>query len=102
MGAVSFLEITTVRPSVETGLWSFALRASLCVADQSPSSLRRSRGMSALLEVKNLKVHFLVRHGLFSRMKQFVKAVDDVSFTLEAGETLGLVGESGCGKTTLG
>src|SRR5206468_9307713 len=85
-----------------TGLWSFALRASLCVAGQSPSSLRRSRCMSALLEVKNLKVHFPVRHGLFSRMKQFVKAVDDVSFTLEAGETLGLVGESGCGKTTLG
>src|SRR5213082_3407748 len=58
--------------------------------------------MSALLEVKNLEVHFSVKHGLFSRAKQFVKAVDDVSFTLESGETLGLVGESGCGKTTLG
>ena len=58
--------------------------------------------MSALLEVKNLEVHFSVKHGLFSRAKQCVKAVDDVSFTLESGETLGLVGESGCGKTTLG
>src|SRR5256712_3692750 len=58
--------------------------------------------MSALLEVKNLKVHFPFKHGLFSRAKQFVRAVDDVSFTLESGETLGLVGESGCGKTTLG
>src|SRR6266478_6896116 len=58
--------------------------------------------MSALLEVKNLKVHFPVKHGLFSRAKQFVKAVDDVSFHIEPGETLGLVGESGCGKTTLG
>jgi len=58
--------------------------------------------MSALLEVKNLKVHFPVRHGLVSRVKQFVKAVDDVSFHIAPGETLGLVGESGCGKTTLG
>src|SRR3989475_2192707 len=55
-----------------------------------------------LLEVKNLKVHFPVTRGLFSRAKQFVKAVEEVSFTLESGETLGLVGESGCGKTTLG
>jgi oligopeptide transport system ATP-binding protein len=55
-----------------------------------------------LLEAQNLKVHFPVKHRLFSRAKQFVRAVDDVSFGLEAGETLGLVGESGCGKTTLG
>ncbi len=56
----------------------------------------------ALLEVKNLKVHFPVKHGLFSRVKEHVKAVDDVSFAIQPGETLGLVGESGCGKTTLG
>jgi oligopeptide/dipeptide ABC transporter ATP-binding protein len=56
----------------------------------------------ALLEVKNLKVHFPVRHGVFSRAREFVKAVDDVSFSIEQDETLGLVGESGCGKTTLG
>jgi oligopeptide transport system ATP-binding protein len=55
-----------------------------------------------LLEVKNLKVHFPVKHGLFSRVKAQVKAVDDVSFAIKPGETLGLVGESGCGKTTLG
>src|SRR5882724_5199481 len=55
-----------------------------------------------LLEVKNLRVHFPVKHGLFSRVKEHVKAVDDVSFTIQPGETLGLVGESGCGKTTLG
>ncbi len=54
-----------------------------------------------LLEVKNVKVHFPVKHGLFSRVREFVKAVDDVSFSVEPGETLGLVGESGCGKTTL-
>ena len=55
-----------------------------------------------LLEVQNLKVHFPVKHGLFSRERAHVKAVDDVSFSIAPGETLGLVGESGCGKTTLG
>ena len=55
----------------------------------------------SLLEVKNLKVHFPVRHGIFSRVRESVKAVDGVSFRLAPGETLGLVGESGCGKSTL-
>jgi oligopeptide transport system ATP-binding protein len=55
-----------------------------------------------LLEVKNLKVYFPVKHGLFSRVQGCVKAVDDVSLHIPPGETLGLVGESGCGKTTLG
>lgn len=55
-----------------------------------------------LLEVKNLKVHFPVQRGALRRAQDFVKAVDDVSFSIAPGETLGLVGESGCGKTTLG
>ncbi len=53
-----------------------------------------------LLEVKNLKKYFTVRQGAFG--KATVKAVDDVSFQVRRGETLGIVGESGCGKTTLG
>ena len=56
----------------------------------------------SLLEVQNLKVHFPVRHGLFTRARGEVRAVDGVTLDLAAGETLGLVGESGCGKTTLG
>ena len=55
-----------------------------------------------LLEVKNLKTWFPVRRGLLQRTVGNVKAVDDVSFFVRRGETLGLVGESGCGKTTVG
>jgi oligopeptide/dipeptide ABC transporter ATP-binding protein len=54
-----------------------------------------------LLEVKNLVKHFPIRTGLLRRVTGQVRAVDDVSFTIDKGETLGLVGESGCGKTTV-
>ncbi|WP_274540077.1 ABC transporter ATP-binding protein [Clostridium thermosuccinogenes] len=55
-----------------------------------------------LLVVKDLKKHFVARKGFISKNSVYLKAVDGVSFTLKKGETLGLVGESGCGKTTLG
>lgn len=55
-----------------------------------------------LLDVRDLRKHFPVRSGLFSRRGSSVKAVDGVSFFIRKGETLGLVGESGCGKTTVG
>jgi oligopeptide/dipeptide ABC transporter ATP-binding protein len=56
----------------------------------------------ALLEIRNLKKYFPVRRGVLARVVSHVKAVDDVSFTIQKGETFGLVGESGCGKTTTG
>jgi peptide/nickel transport system ATP-binding protein len=55
-----------------------------------------------LLQVDNLQVHFPIRHGILQRTSGYVKAVDGVSLSIEKGKTLALVGESGCGKTTLG
>jgi oligopeptide transport system ATP-binding protein len=67
------------------------------------SALAHSRAHQSLLQVRNLKKHFAVSEGILSRKAAAtVKAVDDVSFTIARGETLGLVGESGCGKTTTG
>jgi oligopeptide/dipeptide ABC transporter ATP-binding protein len=57
---------------------------------------------SPLLEVRDLRTWFPIRRGILSRTVGYVKAVDGVSFDLAAGKTLGLVGESGCGKTTAG
>jgi len=56
----------------------------------------------AILQVEHLKKYFPVRRGLFQQVTGYVKAVDDLTFDLYEGETLGLVGESGCGKTTTG
>jgi oligopeptide transport system ATP-binding protein len=58
--------------------------------------------MSSLLDVRDLRMHFPVKGGLFSRTAAWCKSVDGVSLTVRPGETLGLVGESGCGKSTLG
>jgi oligopeptide transport system ATP-binding protein len=61
-----------------------------------------AKKQDVLLEVKNLKKYFPITHGLLGNKKKYVKAVDDITFSINRGETLGLVGESGCGKSTTG
>ncbi|WP_151086673.1 ABC transporter ATP-binding protein [Hymenobacter baengnokdamensis] len=82
--------VTQLRSNSDTAK-AFPVEQNLCSTVAAP-----------LLQVENLRVYFPVRKGFFSRTTEFVRAVDDVSFTIYPGETVGLVGESGCGKTTLG
>lgn len=74
------------------------------MTEQTPQSQLSSTSNSGkpLLEVKNLKMYFPIVKGIFGKISGYVKAADEVSFSIRSGETLGLVGESGCGKTTVG
>ncbi len=69
---------------------------------QFPLKEIKKPGGKVLLEVKNLKKYFPLEKSFFGKVNSWIKAVDNVSFKVERGNTLGLVGESGCGKTTLG
>ncbi len=66
------------------------------------TNLTSKNSQADLLVVRNLKKYYPVKTGILQRVSDHVLAVDDVSFTVKNGETLGLVGESGCGKTTIG
>lgn len=72
------------------------------VTSATVTEVRPSKLAEPLMEVKNLKKYFPITGGVFQRQVGNVRAVDDVSFTIYKGESFGLVGESGCGKSTIG
>ena len=70
-------------------------------AQQTPTD-GTMQSENPLLDVRDLKMHFPIKRGVLKRTTGYVYAVDGVNFHINRGETLGLVGESGCGKTTVG
>src|SRR6266542_673235 len=90
---------TPTQPGVD-GAMPMASGATLTTSNAIPVAPGKKR--DTLLEVDRLVKYFPVRGGLLQRTVAWVKAVDDVSFAIKRGETLGLVGASGCGKTTVG
>jgi peptide/nickel transport system ATP-binding protein len=74
----------------------------IVTAEERKDAHQKLYAKDPILQIKNLKTYFPINKGIFGKAKDYVRAVDDVNFDVYPGETLGLVGESGCGKTTLG
>ncbi|GAA5029716.1 ABC transporter ATP-binding protein [Actinopolymorpha pittospori] len=97
VGAVPASAAVPVAPSQAPA----ASRSATTVKEREPAT-KAAAAAGPLVDVQDLAMHFPIRRGMFGRTAGHVRAVDGVDLTIQPGETLGLVGESGCGKTTLG
>jgi len=98
-----FMQIDNTGKIIDNGVSVSDFTKSLTISKDSRKKKQKELfSKNPLLEIHNLKTYFPIKGGFFGGVTDYVKAVDDVSFNVYPGETLGLVGESGCGKTTIG
>ncbi|WP_142602127.1 ABC transporter ATP-binding protein [Solitalea koreensis] len=98
-----FMQVDEEGRIIETGNTVHSLRKELGFGESEKVKRKEQLYQQLpLLSLQNLKTWFPIKKGIFSKVTDYVKAVDDISFDVYPGETMGLVGESGCGKTTLG